>query len=78
MGVKLVNERTEVVVINGNLKLPDLTAEGWSQFRMANCLEWKGDDFAETIIMSKDKFLSYKNTRITVMGHVDCAIKLKP
>jgi hypothetical protein len=82
MDIKIVNERTEVVVINGNLKLPDLTQEEWAQFRMANCLEWEGDDFVETIIMSKEKFLRYKNTRIIVKGHVSwgagCAIKLKP
>ena len=82
MDIKIENERTEVVVINGNLKLPDLTQEEWVQFRMANCIEWQGDDFVETIIMSKEKFLEYKNTRIIVKGHVSwsagCKIKLRP
>lgn len=74
MDIKIGNERTEVVVINGNLKLIDLTAEEWSQFRMANCIEWQGANCDDTIVMSKKKLLKYKNTRIRVKGHVYCGV----
>lgn len=70
MDIKIGNERTEVVVINGNLKLPDLTQEEWLQFRMANRIEWHGANCDETIVMLKEKSLEYKNTSIIVKGHV--------
>jgi hypothetical protein len=82
MDIKIVNERTDVVVINGNLELPDLTQEEWSQFRMANRIECQAANYDGAIVMSKEKLLSYKNTRIIVKGHVywvaDYEINLRP